>query len=166
MNTITLENYRQYKPSDLIARGVHDMLDAVESGMDIITHDWFGYNDVECKCFCCLGGAVLRGMVPQIKACTDSGNYKDAKIRMLLHSNDTERRVACLFDSIRLGNGSQVLIALQEMYGLDSSSLSLVDAIYYKWRRAPFYGELNNTQIEQLSKSIFNLVDALRSIGL
>lgn len=165
MNTITLENYRQFKPSDLIARGVHDMFDAIEAGHDIITHDWFGYNEVEEKCFCCLGGAVLRGMVPLIKDRIDCGSWGEAKSRFMFAYNDTERNIAILFDAIRRGSADEVIKYLKELYNL-RRPIDLFNAVNNEWKMESFYGQLNKLKIEKLSKSIFSLVDALRSIGL
>ena len=167
MNKITLENYKQFKPSDLIARGVHDMFDAIESGHDIVTYDWFGYNDTTSNCFVCLGGAVLRGMIPDIKRYIDSGEYvcalntfRDSRARSTVQGD-----IAGLFDSIRKGATDSVIFYLKELYGL-RPSVALFHAVNYQWKNKCFVGYLGKSEVEQLSKSIFSLVDALRSVGL
>jgi hypothetical protein len=167
MNTITLENYTQFKPSDLIARGVHDMFDAVEAGYEIITYNWFGRNEMTNKCFVCVGGAVLRGMVPHINRLLNDGDADAALHAICINNNRIIYLVAQLFDRIRTYDKSSVIVLIEQLYDINTERhIALHNVIGRHWKGELFYGQLNKPEIEQLSKSIFSLVDALRSVGL
>lgn len=162
---ITLENYAQFKPSELIACGIIDLQNAIGAGFKIEMGSWFGLDERSAQCTVCLGGAALCGMNEEIQELMNKGLWIFATEYMDRSENALE--IALLFDEVRTGSIDLLVNRLIKLY---SHALINFDetckALTENWNPYFCYGKLQRQEIGLLIQSIQSLVAILEKIGL
>lgn len=102
---ITIDNYKEFKPSEFIRSFISDIDVAIEIGkpMDMNTY----FTDSDAKCLPCLGGMACMNMGISFSIFDEDGMY-----------GAIGGRIADLGDSIRLGFTESVMESINSLYDI------------------------------------------------
>lgn len=143
---ITIDNYRNFKPSELVHSFVSDLNIALKSGkkMDMLTFS--AEAAATHDCLPCLGGMAALGL-----------ERKTIDVRPVTHF------VMMLGDSIRVSQWFDALAALIRIYPDFQGKLFFVDTDLLPHKR--FDGVIGKKEIKELQKHVLRFVEALEKAG-
>lgn len=165
--TITIENFRQFKPSEFIESVIEDIQRVREAGFELNMNTYYsqypGMHNNNNECQVCLGGISLLGFLKEpIKPLSDYPVLALSKFELasiVFRSdayNEDAGKIAFLFDRIRAGDSFVLEEKIKQIWPGIIVSLA-------RWNSESYNNTLTEQEIDSMILSIKRLVRILKA---